>query len=499
MKAGAFEAEHEEYMSKVAENEAKLKSEFPEGEKPEEDDVEESVQAKSDKTDSNDGIAGGEPETATDDEQEKLDELEKLLEGRFTRTNEPADESGEREAKTPDDAQNENPAENGRGAELGAEASDEETTEVAEAGNVDEANVKGPNGNPENEAECESNEASQEAHAGENAADPVDETNTTAPEAEGEESMEAAVEGATEPEAEPHDGEADAQSAEPGEQIALKKGGTRGSLMPAENVERAVMLEDGNDGLIELLNQIRNQEDGRRNNDKVMLPKAHDKILAVASTANGLGCTALSLHLANELADLGMTVAVAMASKRDLNRMVAGMSEEMQTVHECGHRWRGFDVYFWDDERKFGDEYEVVVADCGKLDLTDTTPNSPANLFLNKADQKVLLFGGAPWILQAPLELMQRVSRKQGGSWLLAAREVERNVQREFKTLLDTWFTDAEPHVWEVPNRPRFFQDEKGFGDYKPAIDKVLSEDARKRVRESEKKRAAKKKKQPEA
>lgn len=240
--------------------------------------------------------------------------------------------------------------------------------------------------------------------------------------------------------------------------------GPRGPL-PGEG-SRPVTLDD----LMAIMGDMKQKDDM----DSAMPLAAN--IVAVSAVRHGIGCTHTALAIAVELAKQGFAVSAALRSRADLNRMRAFLSDVDQ-INDKGHRWRGVDLYAWEDQREYQGSYEYVVCDCGVLDSANGADanRAGARLFLTKARLKVLIGSTAPWDIDALFRLMGDANRSQLKTWSVALYAAPASLAQVISDALEGTVGPERKPVWRVPFRPSLFDGDRcDWGKYLPVLSGVV-------------------------
>lgn len=135
-------------------------------------------------------------------------------------------------------------------------------------------------------------------------------------------------------------------------------------------------------------------------------------VVCVGGARSGVGCTHTTFALAFEFARRGARVAVALYSKDTFERTCALFNGEENARKEFFAIENPFaiDVYQWEEERAHGDEYDVVVCDCGVVGYSDSDHNSPSRFF-SRSKTPVLILGGSPWDMLTNQTIIERFDK----------------------------------------------------------------------------------------
>ena len=256
------------------------------------------------------------------------------------------------------------------------------------------------------------------------------------------------------------------EEAAPRPRKARKRGGRQARRPLADEGSRPVTLDD----LMAIMGDMKRKDDM----DSAMPLAAN--IVAVSAVRHGIGCTHTALAIAVELAKQGFAVSAALRSRADLNRMRAFLSD-VEQINDKGHRWRGVDLYAWEDQREYQGSYEYVVCDCGVLDSANGADanRAGARLFLTKARLKVLIGSTAPWDLDALFRLMGDANRSQLKTWSVALYAAPASLAQVVSDALEGTVGPERKPVWRVPFRPSLFDGDRcDWSKYLPVLSGVV-------------------------
>lgn len=178
-------------------------------------------------------------------------------------------------------------------------------------------------------------------------------------------------------------------------------------------------------------------------------------MISVAALRNGVGCTHLTCMLGAEIANDGLLTSVALRTRADFHRMFDALSDAVKINNTC-FRWNNCDFYFWGDQRDYCRDYDVVVCDCGVIDLLETDPFSRAMTF-KRSKTKVMLVSGAPWDIHDMPDLFEKYRADEVLSWIFALYNVEQEVASSFKSLLSDLGNKEFTNLFNVPMRTDVF------------------------------------------
>lgn len=185
------------------------------------------------------------------------------------------------------------------------------------------------------------------------------------------------------------------------------------------------------------------------------LSPSAEKIIAVAALRNGVGCTHLCCTLGAEIANDGLATCVALRSRAEFNRMRSALDDTEYVSEDC-FKWNSCDFYFWSDQRNHARDYEVVICDCGTIDLNETDTASRAMTF-KRAATKVMIAGGAPWDLYQIPELFSKYRREEILSWIFAFYSCEPDISTLYENLLNDFAGGKFEHHFRIPPRYDLF------------------------------------------
>ena len=185
------------------------------------------------------------------------------------------------------------------------------------------------------------------------------------------------------------------------------------------------------------------------------LSPSAEKIIAVAALRNGVGCTHLCCTLGAEIANDGLATCVALRSRAEFNRMRSALDDTEYVSEDC-FKWNSCDFYFWSDQRNHARDYEVVICDCGTIDLNETDTASRAMTF-KRAATKVMIAGGAPWDLYQIPELFSKYRREEILSWIFAFYSCEPDISTLYENLLNDFAGGEFEHHFRIPPRYDLF------------------------------------------
>lgn len=217
---------------------------------------------------------------------------------------------------------------------------------------------------------------------------------------------------------------------------------------------------------------------GAERRQGVSFPSA-ESVVAVSALRPGMGCTHVSVALGTALAGQNVATAVALRTRFNLLRMLDGLDDSYE-VNGVGVRWHGCDFYFWEDQRRFASEYEVVVADCGVIDTADNSRNSPTNLFVHHAKASIMLIGGSPWDLPLLDGVFSKFEARNVREWRFGCCRTTQRMLENFETSFGEIFGDGRKRMWPVPYSPSLFDSPvPRFENYREVLEPALPKNIR--------------------
>lgn len=212
---------------------------------------------------------------------------------------------------------------------------------------------------------------------------------------------------------------------------------------------------------------------GAERRQGVSFPTAKN-VVAVSALRPGMGCSHVSVALGVALASEHVSVAVALRTRFNVSRMLDGLSDSYET-NGVGVKWRGCDFYYWEDQRTFSSEYDVVIADCGVLDTSDNSRNSPTNLFVNHARVGIMLMGGSPWDLPLLDGLLSRFEARTTREWRFGCCRTTPEMLASLENTFAEIYRDGKKRMWAVPYSPSLFDGSTPrFAAYRDVLEPVL-------------------------
>lgn len=217
---------------------------------------------------------------------------------------------------------------------------------------------------------------------------------------------------------------------------------------------------------------------GAERRQGVSFPTAKN-VVAVSSLRPGMGCSHVSVALGVALASEHVSVAVALRTRFNVSRMLDGLSDSYET-NGVGVKWRGCDFYYWEDQRRFASEYDVVIADCGVLEASDNSRNSPTNLFVNHARVSLLLMGGSPWDLPLLDGVLPKFDARTTREWRFGCCRTTSEMLASLEETFANIYHDGRKRMWPVPYSPSLFDGSTPrFAAYRELLEPVLPKSLR--------------------
>lgn len=205
-----------------------------------------------------------------------------------------------------------------------------------------------------------------------------------------------------------------------------------------------------------------NQDAFFRRVQQVSIPKA-GRVFAISSIRSGIGCTHTAAACGVAAATAGLGACVALRTRASLNRLRDHALEHGGESLHNGRcvRWRGCDFYAWQDQRQFGDDYELCIADCGVIDRQAKSADASTNVFMNFSSHSCLLISMAPWDIELFSEVTDQFGWYEVRRWTLGLHSSGRLAEKEI---------GCEPGeaqaltFWRQPYYPDLFYEEGDMG-----------------------------------
>lgn len=208
------------------------------------------------------------------------------------------------------------------------------------------------------------------------------------------------------------------------------------------------------------------------------MPTAKYKI-AVTGLRRGVGTTHMAIALGIELAATGRRTAVALCERRNLNQIKRTLAVTSADNADC-IRYCGADIYYWDNQYKYADEYDVVVIDCGVLDIRDQ--NSPRTMCFQTSKAQVVLASAAPWDLHLIADIVNESNAGYIRNWVWAVYGADKSTYTAIEAGLRHTIGDGVT-VMERPERPELFTTQlRDLTPYLPIIGSDLGPEPEKHV-----------------
>lgn len=197
---------------------------------------------------------------------------------------------------------------------------------------------------------------------------------------------------------------------------------------------------------------------------ELTLPSA-ESVVSIASVRGGIGSTHTAVCCGVAAAKLGVSVAVAMRTAKSIACMHETLEDTVQIPGTHGIRWRGCDFFPWEEQRERAHDYDVVIADCGCIDLNEVGRNSATNLFLNHSKVACMLTSNSPYDLYLLCEKLKSVNRRQVANWIIGLHScdtaMELSISSMFGGIAGYQLDEAKAHMWRQPFQPSLYTDNK--------------------------------------
>ena len=222
---------------------------------------------------------------------------------------------------------------------------------------------------------------------------------------------------------------------------------------------------------------------------ELTLPSA-ESVVSIASIRGGIGSTHTAVCCGIAAAKIGASVAVAMRTAKSVACMHETLEDTVSIPGTHGIRWRGCDFFPWEEQRAHSHDYDLVIADCGCIDLNEVGRNSATNLFLNHSKVACMLASNSPYDLYLLCEKLKDVNRRQAATWVIGLHSCDTAMELSISDMLagiaGLQLDEARSHMWRQPFQPSLYTDNKlkQPGAYEKLIRSALPSTFRKHIDE---------------
>ena len=222
---------------------------------------------------------------------------------------------------------------------------------------------------------------------------------------------------------------------------------------------------------------------------ELTLPSA-ESVVSIASIRGGIGSTHTAVCCGIAAAKIGASVAVAMRTAKSVACMHETLEDTVSIPGTHGIRWRGCDFFPWEEQRAHSHDYDLVIADCGCIDLNEVGRNSATNLFLNHSKVACMLASNSPYDLYLLCEKLKGVNCRQAANWVIGLHSCDTAMELSISDMLagiaGLQLDEARSHMWRQPFQPSLYTDNKlkQPGAYEKLIRSALPSTFRKHIDE---------------